>query len=217
VTLLGTPSPGQAALRLRWLGSEFPRSAVGRLTASRQNLLQAYTSNFDLLGLPDPLEKLPMLLNETITGTRSTIHGDLNLENVLIGPGGMIWLIDFATTREGHPMMDFAHLEAEIIAHVIAPQVMQGDEFLKMLELQATSHKPQAGHSSTGKAAISPLQAMFFTLHEIAFNCLANPSQPREYWLPLYLSCLGALKYRNLDEHQKYLLYLTAAYLARNL
>jgi rhamnogalacturonyl hydrolase YesR len=51
-------------------------------------------------------------------------------------------------------------------------------------------------------------------VHEIAFKCLANPSQPREYWLALYMSCLGALKYRNLNEHQKYFLYLTAGFIA---
>ena len=58
----------------------------------------------------DPSTSVPVM------SPRSIIHGDLNLENVLIGPGGMVWLIDFATTREGHPLMDFAHLEAEIIA-----------------------------------------------------------------------------------------------------
>jgi len=217
VSLQGIPAPGQAALRLRWLSAEFSRGAVGRLVATRQDLLQAYTANFDLLGLPNPLEKLPARLNETITGTRSIIHGDLNLENVLIGPGGMIWLIDFATTREGHPLMDFAHLEAEIIAHVIAPQVTEGSEFLEVLGATAASLKPQAVQPSAGKGSVTKPNTLLSTLHEIAFNCLANPSQPREYWLALYLSCLGALKYRNLDDHQKYLLYLTAAHLAQSL
>jgi hypothetical protein len=62
-------------------------------------------------------------------------------------------------------------------------------------------------------SVIPNLQALLASLHEIAFKCLANPSQPREYWLALYMSCLGALKYRNLDEYQKYILYLTAAFL----
>jgi len=188
------------------------RGAVGRVTASRPDLLRAYAGNADLLGLPDPLMNLPAALNETLRGTRSIIHGDLNLENILIGPGGMIWLIDFAATREGHPLMDFAHLEAEIIAHVIAPQVRDGVGFVEMLKSQAASSKLQG--------ELPPREGfpvLLATLHEIAFQCLANPTQPREYWLALYLSCLGALKYRNLDGHQKYLLYLTAAYLAQDL
>ena len=73
------------------------------------------------LGLPDPLYRLPGLLKESISGTQSTIHGDLNLENILVGLGGFVWLIDFASTRDGHTLFDFAHLGAELIAHVTRP------------------------------------------------------------------------------------------------
>jgi hypothetical protein len=212
LTLTGQPAPGGAAMRLRWLGGDFGRGATGRVRASRMDILRAYVGGFDLLGLPDPLEKLPELLGETVHGTRSIIHGDLNLENVLIGPGGMVWLIDFATTREGHPLMDFAHLEAEVIAHVIAPQVGDANVFIEILGSQVGVRGVQ-----DQQPTIVNLQLLRASLHEIAFKCLLNPSQPREYWLALYMSCLGALKYRNLDEYQKYLLYLTAAYLAQDL
>jgi len=215
LTLKGKAVNGQPGLRLRWLSKDMPRGAVGRVIASRMDLLRSYVTNFDLLGLPDPLEKLPDLFNETVRGTRSTIHGDLNLENVLIGPGGMVWLIDFATTREGHPLMDFAHLEAEIIAHVIAPQLTDAASFLEIINaLQIVRGRP-AGDSLS--APLSPLHELLSTVHEIAFKSLANPSQPREYWLALYASCLGALKYRNLVEHQKYFLYLAAAQLVPEL
>jgi hypothetical protein len=208
LTLKGSAVHGQPKLRLRWLSANFPRGAVGRVTASRMDLLRSYVTGFDLLGLPDPLEKLPDVLNETLRGTRSIIHGDLNLENVLIGPGGMVWLIDFATTQEGHPLMDFAHLEAEIIAHVIAPQMADAKLFVETLDIQATTNR---------KSTTKPFATLLSTMHEIAFKCLANPSQPREYWLALFMSCLGALKYRNLDENQKYFLYLTAARLSQEM
>ena len=215
LTLKGREVNGQPALRLRWLDTDLPRGAVGRVTASRMDLLRSYVTGFDLLGLPDPLEKLPDLLNETVRGTRSTIHGDLNLENVLVGPGGMVWLIDFATTREGHPLMDFAHLEAEIIAHVIAPQLIDAASFLEILNklLSVSSRLVE----DTLSASLFPLHKLLSTVHEIAFKSLANPSQPREYWLALFMSCLGALKYRNLNDFQKYLLYLTAANITQDL
>jgi len=219
LSLYGKTTAGQPALRLRWLSEEFPPHSAGRVVASRNDLLNGFLPGFDLLGLPDPLEKLPERLNETITGTRSIIHGDLNLENVLVGPGGMVWLIDFANTREGHPLVDFAHLETEIIAHVIAPQVPDGDTFLRMIKAQSALDKLQIDQAETEsrQSVMQRLPSLLSTIHEIASKCLANPSQPREYWLALYVSCLGALKYRNLDEHQKYLLYLTAAYLAQDL
>jgi hypothetical protein len=223
VTLSGQTHAGQPALRLRWLNDDFQQSATGRVKASRWDLLRAYVGSFDRLGLPDPLEKLPKLLNETIQGTRSIIHGDLNLENVLIGPGGMVWLIDFATTREGHPLMDFAHLETEIITHVIAPQLGGIAKFIEMLESLLTHSQqllfpyPSEQKEIKSQPSEKPHLSLLANLHQIAFNCLSNPSQPREYWLALYFSCLGALKYRNLNDQQKHYLYLMAAYLASDL
>jgi hypothetical protein len=55
--------------------------------------------------------------------------------------------------------------------------------------------------------------SLLMTLEKIAGQCLFNPDNRREYHLALYMSCMGALKYGNLDEKAKYRLYLTAAYL----
>ncbi|MBN2548260.1 MAG: phosphotransferase, partial [Anaerolineales bacterium] len=134
-SLSGRPAPGQPPLRVRWLGLRNPNNACGRVVETRLSLLRRMTESYDRLGLADPLERLPALLNKTISGSQSTIHGDLNLENVLLGPGGLVWLIDFAQTREGHTLFDFAHLEAEVIAHVIAMQTGGAGEFLDDLAL----------------------------------------------------------------------------------
>jgi hypothetical protein len=205
LSLRGEAAPGVPPLRLRWLGHANPNAATGRIVATRDMLLKQYTANMDLLGLPDPLERLPLWLNETVHGSQSTIHGDLNLENILTGPGGFVWLIDFAQTRDGHPLADFAHLEAEIIAHVIAPQIADPAEYLACLN--AACHLPRA--------------TSFFilrdTVREIASHCLLNPSQPREYELARLMACLGALKYSNLDQHARHLLYLSAAHVAAGL
>ncbi|MBN1667983.1 MAG: hypothetical protein JW862_12885, partial [Anaerolineales bacterium] len=67
----------------------------------------------------------------------------------------------------------------------------------------------------TEDVTVSPEQAALFglttTVERLAGKCLYDPAQRREYQLALYLACLGALKYRNLQHDQKYLLYLTAA------
>jgi hypothetical protein len=163
----------------------------------------------DRYGLSDPLSRLPELMDDQLHGTLSTIHGDLNLENVLVGPGDFVWLIDFAATRDGHTLFDFAHLEAQIIAHVIAPQIDSPQAYLSILHLSPSADQagvPMADH-----------RMLLNSLHEIASRCLFNPSLPREYHLALYMACLGALKFTNLDRHQKHLLYLTAAHLAQTL
>jgi hypothetical protein len=184
-------------LRLRWRSLEKPDGAHARVVATRDTLLRGYAQGFDLSGLPDPLPHVPELLNEQLFGTRSTIHGDLNLENILVGPGDLVWLIDFAQTREGHSLADFAHLEAELIAHVLAPRIADPSEFLTLL-----------------RAGNDPLLT---TMHTLASRVLFNPEAPREYHLALCLTCLGALKYSNLDPFAKHLLYLTAAYLAEGM
>ncbi len=204
-TLVGAAQPGQPALRLRWpaplLGglALLPpeHGAIARVVSTRETLLAGLVDGLDLFGLPDPLARLPGLLDRMLPATRSIIHGDLNLENVLVGPGGFVWLIDFAQTREGHPLFDFAHLAAEVIAHVIAPDFSDPAAYLDAL--------------SAGRLAL------LAALESIAARCLFNPADPSEYHLALFFSCLGALKYANLDRHQKQLLYLTAAWLGTQL
>ncbi len=199
-TSIAGPIPsagGQPPLRLRASGLGWKNGSTGRITASRLDLLRGWSAGFDRLGLPDPLLSLPVLLHETVAGTRSIIHGDLNLENVLVGPGGMLWLIDFAETREGHPLFDFAHLEAEIIAHVLAPRGLSPQAYLDLW-----------------RSGGDPLQQ---TLHELARACLFNPAVPREYDLALTIACLGALKHPNLSTAARQLLYLTAACLVEPL
>jgi hypothetical protein len=204
VSLIGHPPSGQPPLRVRWLSLEPPERATGRVVATRQDLLRQYTTGCDLFDLPDPFERLPKFLQETIAGSQSIIHGDLNLENVLLGPGGLVWLIDFAQTRDGHTLYDFAHLEAEIIAHIMAPHITSTQEYLDILRDPYNSQ-------------FSSLYSLRDAMQKIASRCLFNPSQPREYLLASALACLGALKFTNLDQHAKHLLYLSAAYTLREL
>ena len=133
LSLRGFASPGHPPLRLRWLSLLRPEGATGRIVATRDDLLRQYAAGCNLYGLPDPFLRLPNWLAETLSGSQSTIHGDLNLENILVGPGNLVWLIDFAQTREGHTLFDFAHLQAEIIAHILAPQIASPEEYLSLL------------------------------------------------------------------------------------
>ena len=209
LSLWGETTPGQPALRARWLGLGDPNGASGRVVATRQTLLRGFVIGLDLLGLPDPLEKLPILLDERLNGTQSTIHGDLNLENILVGPEGFgplgfVWLIDFAQTRDGHPLFDFAHLEAEIIAHIIAAHITDPAEYLSLMQDREA-------------ARVNPYYALRFTLQGIASRCLFNPTQSREYDLALFMACVGALKFNNLNPHSRHLLYLTAAHIGQSL
>jgi hypothetical protein len=204
LSLHGHKTPGHPPLRVRWLSPERSEGLTGRVVATRWELLRKSSAGAELFGLPDPIPRIPEWLTEAITAGQSTIHGDLNPENILVGPGGLVWLIDFAQTRDGHTLYDFAHLEAEIIAHVISRRVHDAHAYRELLDNPA-------------RGPYSGLYALRLAVQSIATRCLFNPSQSREYHLALTLACLGALKFANLDDHARHLLYLTAAHQAQNL
>jgi hypothetical protein len=197
-SLRGKAAAGFAPLRVNLPGEEdIPTTPAGEVTHTRVSLLRELTDSFDLGGLPDPIERIPELLAQKVSGTKSIIHGDLNLENVILGPGGLLWLIDFAETRFGHPIFDFVTLAADIIAHVIRTQVAKPSSYLRLYEQDEF-----------------PLLSK---VRSLAQSCWFDRGNPREYQLALALTCLGAIKHTNLDGVSRHLLYLTAAYEAQNL
>lgn len=193
-TLTGRALGGQPALRLRWMDGRLPNNTVARIVSSRRSMLAEQIGAMEDFGLLNPLDGLEDWLQETVAGTRSTIHGDLNPENVLVGSGGLVWLIDFAETREGHPLFDFAHLAAQLIAHVIAPQASSPMMYLQRLQLRR--------------------EPLLSAVEEVARACLFDANVLREYQLGLAVACLGALKHRNLSSTAKQCLFLTAAFYA---
>jgi len=62
------------------------------------------------------------ILTTPIPLTMTNIHGDLNLENILVTRAGdklLGWFIDFARARMGHSVFDFVKLETEIKTHLL--------------------------------------------------------------------------------------------------
>ena len=94
--------------------------------------------------LPNPLAALPDLLDQTARVNIATIHGDFNLENILIEPQlGDVSLIDFADARQDHVLHDLLHLETEIVIHIL-PNVIyrhQLDPALVLAELGWRLHQ----------------------------------------------------------------------------
>jgi len=198
ISLEGEPEPGQPAMRIRWRSLDLPRQTFGKVIATRQTLLQDLTHDLERYNLPDPLQGLSALLDETVIGSQSIIHGDFNLENILLGPGDFLWLIDFAQTREGPSLFDFAHLEADLVAHIFAPRIPQIEDYIALLQ-----GKPPED--------LEPLAELTLAIQEIASRCLVNPSRTREWHLARKIALIGALKFANLDHRARQYLYLTAA------
>lgn len=202
VTYEGWSGPGSPPVRVRCL-TLLPGQLPGRLPLDGTVQSTRWTLLRDLLhgcelppGWPDPLNSLPNWLDRMVTGTQAVIHGDLNLENILIGPGGLTWLIDFARTKMGHPLEDFAHLSAEITAHVLSRK-MTPDEFVQVL-------------ISGGDPLLAAIQAM-------VRRCMADPDHLDEWYLALAVTSLGMVKYRTIDQKSRHFLYILAAWAGRKI
>ncbi|HRF47911.1 MAG TPA: phosphotransferase, partial [Anaerolineales bacterium] len=199
LSLSGPATQGRAPVRLSWLASQPPNGApqAARVIALREDILRERVAGVDRAGLPDPIARLSEFLDATIVGGSSIIHGDLNLENALVGPGGLIWLIDFAETREGHVLYDFARLGAEVVAHILAPAAGSPQAFLTAWRQQRADPTTLAG-----------------TLFALPARLRPDAATASEYELCLLVACLGALKHDNLDALARACLYLAAADLA---
>ncbi len=156
--------------------------------------------------LPNPLEALPELLGQTRSVNIATIHGDFNLENILIEPQlGDINLIDFANARQDHVLHDLLHLETEILTHIL-PDIVhryQLDPVLVLVELswhlhRAISH-PAHKHSLPQHTELGKAWVMLRTIRRAARRYLFDAADPGEYYQGLTLYLLGALRYKNLN------------------
>jgi len=188
ITLTANP-PGEASapLRLRLetenVASYRPGTRLDTLNAvvtdTRQTLLaqaarralptfEPEATHLNLSGrtYPNPLIGLPDMLNEVIEARVSTIHGDLNLENILVDEAtGFAWLIDFAETRSGPTLFDLQRLEGQIITKLLPPVVAQaglGPEVMAGLfdSLHADPPRPARPHgigeTNRGRQPVDP-------------------------------------------------------------
>jgi hypothetical protein len=235
-TLTWPAFPGGSSLRVRFLDIQ-PASFAegrrahgiyGRVVASRLELMKeevvkavpAVDLNSDWISigsrkLVNPLKRFQDLLHYQIQGTRSVIHGDLNLENVLVGPGDLVWLIDFASTREGHTLYDFARMEVELTTQVVA--VVLSNQGLRAIDFIDVLQRLDGNAIPLGDS-LEELVVLLNAVRNVARRCFYDPENPGELRKALVLAYLGCLKFSNLDEMAcapmpKALAFLAAAYL----
>ncbi len=153
--------------------------------------------------LPNPLFAWPAILNKYRTVKVGCIHGDLNMENILVDPATRdVSLIDVAAAREDHLLHDFLRLETEIVTKLIPEILAQANleaeiicPFYQQLQT-AVAHRMQEAPSP----ALEKPWVMLVAIRQTARQYLSNPEDWSEYYHGLILYLLGALKFRNLDE-----------------
>ena len=198
-------------------GELLPHPIIGQVEATRKSLIHAlvndaFAHQIDLsssevhlptLGdLPNPIEYLQQILKKTEDVRVAVVHGDLNLENVLIESDGHnlgIHLIDSARARRDWILHDLLRLETSIWLYVVSAEFAQNGRSLADVEpiLRALHH----GDGQMISGLEKPLQILT-AVRQQAKMLLVNPNRWNEYYFGLIAYLLGALKFKNLDKTQ---------------
>ena len=160
----------------------------------------------DQVSLPNPLLHLAKILSGVRGVNMASIHGDFNLENILVEPEtGMVSLIDFAEAREDHVLHDFLRLETEVMTkllpeilhHYRLPPVSSLASFY--WQLHCAAFRPAPEPPTLPHPELEKPWAMLTAVRQAARHYLFEVNDPTEYYEGLLLYLLGALKFRNLD------------------
>ena len=144
----------------------------------------------------------------------ATVHGDLNLANVLLDDVSNIWLIDYYSTRTGHVLDDIAKLENDL-KFIMLPladdaalsrAVALDDHLVEQADLLAPLGQPAAGlladPAAAGVyAAVSRLRG--FAAELLREAGLTGSVSARQYWIAQLRYSAHTLTFVESDERQK--------------
>lgn len=151
--------------------------------------------------VPNPLAALDSLLHQTADLRIGPIHGDLNLENILVEydqHSHSIHLIDFANARQDCVLHDLLRLETGFWLYLVPQVLAEGGgalpdlrELLQVVRDQTPNVKPTTGLEKPALVlkSVRRMVSRLLTTH--------HAWETYEQALTLYL--LGALKFSNLD------------------
>lgn len=166
------------------------------------------------LPLENPLHQLPRILNTDLSSAKvTTVHGDMNLENILIRTDSLghdISVIDFGKTRKAQNIHDLLRLEANVWLYLIAwmlPHLAANDEPVlakqvrKIVSFFRSVHDLDVAFVSNDEIDLSIPYAILCQIRKQAFEIMDGAQEQlyKNYYLGLCLYMLGALKFKNLD------------------
>jgi hypothetical protein len=218
---------GMGLRRGSYFRGEVVEHLIGRVISTRDDLLRrsllALEPEFDLRSdwipsrhssvpdLPNPTRRVSRLLEQQINGFLSTIHGDLHLNNVLVGPRGDPWLIDFAWTREGHTLFDWALLEISLLVDTVSEVAPPG--WAGCWQVIGLLHAINRGDDRLLCDQTPLVQSLLVvrTIREIVARCLVVPDRWTEYYVALALLALRAMDWHTVHGDGQRLAFLVAA------
>ncbi|MEZ4713528.1 MAG: phosphotransferase [Caldilineaceae bacterium] len=239
LTLSCDPPAGEASppLRLRVLNAPLDLWRVGdqvdmldaAVAQTRQSLLMTAAQQAlnavglttggvtDTAALLQPLAELDVLLDRVVEARFSTIHGDLNLNNVLVDVAtGFAWLIDFADTRHGPTLYDLQRLEVQVIIKLLPDLFAQMSALPVAAQMAALANLLDALHADppaplAPDAALQEPYVLLAHIRRLARQYLMDDLEWDEYYLGLMAALMGALKFDELTEPTRCLILTATA------
>ena len=159
------------------------------------------TTNGQLL--PNPLNSLPQILSQTFDTRLACLHGDLNLQNILVEPQSRtVRLIDFAKAGRNHVLRDLICLEMNIVVRLmpaaIAEAMLTPENVVGFYEKLHCAIKRPNSDIAPPPGLEKPF-AVLKTLREQASTYLFTSGKWDEYYYGLIIYFLGALKFGDLE------------------
>ncbi|MDX1991477.1 MAG: Clp protease N-terminal domain-containing protein [bacterium] len=168
------------------------------------------TGNTLIEKLPNPIIAYEELLDQYVNGALSTIHGDMHLGNIMIGPGNSAFLIDFAHTRDGHTAFDWATLEISLLSELVMPTLGETWEDARLALLYLIPFNVSQPLPFLNPATVDALQVVH-AVREIAHECLASADHWTEYYIALAFAALRAMTWETMSIGSRRLMYLVSA------
>lgn len=152
--------------------------------------------------LPNPLLNLSRILNTSFDAEVGYIHGDLNLENVLVETQNKnAFLIDFAMSRKDHILHDPLRMELAVITKLLPELLIQtgqaAENVISFYErLHCVMQQPNQVGAPTG---LEKPFAILQMIRRVAQHHLHRTNNWSEYYHGLFIYLLGALRFGDLD------------------
>lgn len=218
--------PGQAEEVLA------PTYAV--VTKTRKSLLDDYVQNtinprvdsftlraphFTIARQPyhNPFPMLAELLDTPYQARISLIHGDLNLQNILIEEDlrtkayRRSWLIDFAATGIGPVLLDLQWLETQTLTWLLPLDLEHNPQSAASIAVMLEALHNQASLPGQLPPALHRSYTVLREIRRVAEGYLVDKNDWREYYRGLTVALLGVLKYEELSSFAHQLALIGAA------
>lgn len=156
------------------------------------------------VALPNPIMMLPKLLRKTVDMYIGPIHGDLNLENVLVrfdNYNSDIHLIDFANARQDHLLHDLLCLESGFLVHILPTILTENTTIAAEVShfLQLLHQKLSCQDEVTVPKAWQKLFNVLVTIRSQAQQILTPSADWETYYNCLAIYLVSMLDFDNLD------------------